>query len=201
MSTSRSYEAKTLGAFLSEIASEKVIPAGGTSAAVTGAMGASLCEMTCLHTVGKEGYSDVEPELVATSDELATLRNHLFQLANSDATVVEDLLEADDNERQLRMKRSTGVPLTIAEASLSVLDSATVVTAKGSENALADAGCGALFADAALQAAMFIVQTNLEHIDDPSFNKKMERRVSEIEVVAENTFDQIRSNLELSTRS
>ena len=164
-----SYESKTLSTFLSEIGSEEVTPAGGTSAAVVGAIGASLCEMTCIHTVGKEDHDDADPELGATGDELAALRSQLLQLGNSDAEVVVDLLEATDYNRQRRMKRATGVPLTIAETCLAVLELATVVIAKGSENARPDAGSGALLVNASLQSAVFTVRTNIKYIDDSSF--------------------------------
>lgn len=190
-----SYESKTLSTFLSEIGSEEVTPAGGTSVAVVAAIGASLCEMTCIHTAHKEGHDDVAPELVATEDELATLRSRLLQLGNSDAEVVEDLLDATNTNRQSRMKRATGVPLTIAETCLAVLELTTVVTTKGSENARPDAGTGALLVNASLQSAVFTVRTNLKYIDDPSFIEKMEQRTAEIEAAAEDTFSQISSNL------
>ncbi|MDG5778851.1 cyclodeaminase/cyclohydrolase family protein [Haloarculaceae archaeon H-GB2-1] len=192
-----SYDSKTLSTFLSEVGSEAVTPAGGTCVAVVGAIGASLCEMTCVHTIGKDGYGDVEPELVSAADELASLRSQLLRLADSDARVVEDLLEATDEDRQGRMKRATGVPLTIAEASLAVLESAVVVTEKGSENARPDAGSGAFLVKAALQAAVFTVRTNIAYIDDPAFVETMEQRTAEIEAAAAELFEQIESNLAL----
>lgn len=190
-----SYESRTLGTFLSEVASETVTPAGGTSAAVVGAIGASLCEMTCLHTVGKEGYEDAAAELEAAGDDLAALRGQLLELADSDATAVEELLDATDDDRQRRMKRATGVPLSIAETCLDVLESAVLVTACGSENARADAASGAIFVEAALQAAVLTVRTNIEYVDDPDFVEKMDERTAEIAAAAEETFDQIRSQV------
>jgi formiminotetrahydrofolate cyclodeaminase len=193
------YEHQMIDTFLSEIASEKVTPAGGTGTAVVGAIGTSLCEMTCYHTIGKEGYEEVKSELIVTKDELATRRSQLIQLANTDATVVEDLLEATDDNRQSRMKRATGVPLTIAEACLDVLELAVVVTANGSENARPDAGSGAILVNAALQAAVFTVRTNITYISDPVFIEQMEARTLEIESSASKTFEEITSNLDLKS--
>ncbi|WP_165875259.1 cyclodeaminase/cyclohydrolase family protein [Natrarchaeobius chitinivorans] len=189
-----SYETTTLDTFLSEIASQQVAPAGGSSAAVVGAIGTSLCEMTCIHTIGKDGYSDVESELRSTRSTLTTCRGQLLQLANLDATVVEELLEAPGENRQRKMKRSIGVPLTIAQACLTVLESATVVTAKGSDPALTDAIAGILFVDAALEAAVLTVRTNLEYITDTDFIEKIERTLRRIESTAAETLDGISSN-------
>jgi len=194
-----SYEHRTLDAFLSAVASETVAPAGGTSAAVVGAIGASLCEMTCLHTVGKDGDGDVAAELEEVADELATLRTRLLWLADADAAAVSELLDVDvdaDGQQTAALKRSTGVPLAIAETCVAVLESAATVTAKGTASARADAVCGAVFADAALRSAAFVVRTNLEHVEDASFADEMERRLSGIESEATAAFDRIDAALD-----
>ncbi|MEA5388548.1 cyclodeaminase/cyclohydrolase family protein [Haloarculaceae archaeon H-GB11] len=68
---------------------------------------------------------------------------------------------------------------------------------KGSENARPDAGSGAFLVNAALQAAVFTVRTNIAYIDDPAFVETMEQRTAEIEAAAAELFEQIESNLAL----
>lgn len=49
-----SYRELPINQFLADIASKNVTPAGGSGAAVVGAVGASLCEMVCIHTIWRD---------------------------------------------------------------------------------------------------------------------------------------------------
>ncbi|WP_231188682.1 cyclodeaminase/cyclohydrolase family protein [Haladaptatus sp. DYF46] len=189
-----SYRDQSLGGFLSNIASTEVTPAGGTSAAVIGATGASLCEMVCLHTIGKQEAADVDRELADIRDDLRTQRNQLLDLADTDAEVVDKLI-ATSEENQSTMKRATGVPLAVAEACLNIIDHGPTVTERGNQNAIPDAGAGVFFAQSALQASIFIVRSNLEQITDQSFVDEVELRTTEIERAAEQSYEQVILNL------
>lgn len=188
------FPSQTIAAFLDGIASENVTPAGGTAAAVTGATGAALCEMVCIHTIEKEGHGDAVPELRAARDELNTQREHLLRLADTDASVVDDL-SGSSPPSQAVLKRATGVPLTIAEACATVLDAAIVPTKIGTERARPDAVTGAHLVESALQSAVFTVRTNTDYIDDQNFTDQMDARVTTIAQSGENAFDQISSSM------
>jgi formiminotetrahydrofolate cyclodeaminase len=193
-----SYGDQPISDFLENVASQRVTPAGGTAAALVGAIGTALCEMVCLHTIGKDGYADVEEEIAEIQDELRTQRGFLLELADKDADVVDELLAAyrDDSDQTVAMKKATGVPLTIAEACLPVLEHATVVTEKGNRNAVPDAGTGSFLVHSALQASVFTVRTNLGNIPDATFTEQMETRAADLERSAEIEFERVLSNLE-----
>lgn len=172
--------------FLSEIASENVAPAGGTATAVVGAIGTSLCEMVCIHTV----ESDAKSELAGVREDLRRQRGHLLDLAEADASVVDDLFAGAGGETdESGMKRAIGVPLTIAESCLAVLELAVEVTATGNRTAVADAATGVVLTHAALGAALVAVRSNLGRISDPSFVSEIELRVAEIEDRADDARD------------
>lgn len=186
------YGHQTLREFLSGIASENVTPAGGTGAAVAGAIGASLCEMACIHTLGNDEYSDVEAEMIDVRDELEVQQGHLLELADRDAEVVNDLfassgIAVDPTER----KRSIGVPLTIAEACLTVIEQGIVVVERGNRTAAPDARTGIYLAHSALRASVFIVRSNQDRITDQSFIEEAERRTTVIEESAETAFERL----------
>ncbi|WP_058828771.1 cyclodeaminase/cyclohydrolase family protein [Haloferax sp. Q22] len=187
-------ESQPIGVFLSEVASENVAPAGGSCAAVVGAMGASLCEMACIHTVNDEEHTDGKPDLVDAGEELTSLREQLLHLAEADAAVVAGLPAAFDGN-QTHVKRATGIPLAIAESCLHVLEAAIVVTAEGKKTVLPDVKSGMFFTEAALRAALFTVRTNIGYLDNPSFVEKMNQQTDEIEASAENMLDEIRPKL------
>ncbi|WP_324759450.1 cyclodeaminase/cyclohydrolase family protein [Haloarcula montana] len=180
------YGSRSLDQFLDDIASTAVTPAGGTAAAVVGATGAALCEMVCLHTLERgECRADAAAELRDARADLQELRTRLMTLGESDASAVDDLLAtlpADDATAEL--KRATGVPLTIAEACLAVVEIGTVVTTHGNENARPDAVTGRLLAHAAMRATAFTARENLTRIDDQSFVADVTARLDEIERAA-----------------
>lgn len=193
------YDERTIGEFLDGVASREVTPAGGTSAALVGAIGTALCEMVCLHTIGRDEYADVAAEMADARDELGVQRELLLDLADRDAEVVEDLLGAsgDGPAPTAARKRATGVPLAIAEACLPVLEHATVLTERGNSNAAPDAGTGSFLVRSALEASLFTVRCNLDGISDPSFVEEMETRAADLERAAETEFERAMASFDL----
>jgi methenyltetrahydrofolate cyclohydrolase len=191
------YRTPTIAEFLDRIASENVTPAGGTAAAVVGATGASLCEMVCIHTVENDEYVDAAGDIVAVHDELRRQREHLLDLAEADATIVDELFSTTTGEmNQSNVKQSIGVPLTIAVACGNILDLAVEVTATGNRNALADAGTGVILARAALRASVFTVQSNINQVTDQAFIDEVEQRITEIEIRVDDAHKQVMRHLE-----
>lgn len=191
------YRDQPFGRFLDDVASENVIPAGGTATALVGATGASLCEMGCIHTVGKEGYDDVAAELAAAREDLEDRRTRLLDLADADADAVERLLAASDEaEGDLTaVKRATTVPLSIAELCLEVLKRGETVSEAASPTVLPDVGVGVCLTQSALRASVFTVRTNLGHVDDASFVEDARERAADAETGAESVFGRVAENL------
>lgn len=191
------YANQTLDDFLSSIASKQVAPAGGTATALVGAIGATLPEMACIHTLETDENDDPKIDLTVIRDELRRERRHLLRLADADARVVGDLFPGSDRTlNQSTLKQSIGVPLTIAEGSLNVLHLATDITETSSGNAVNDAGTGVYIARAALQAAVFTARSNVDRVGDPSFVAEIERRTIEIEMEADEAHDRAMGHIE-----
>src|SRR5699024_943955 len=179
---------QTLDEFLGNVAAHTVTPSGGAVAAVGGASGAALCEMVCIHTIEKDDYADVRIEFTDIRTALETRRTRLLELADEDSMAVEELQAAfetsnDDGRAELIQEKSqqaAEIPHEIAESCLDILEHATVVTAKGNTNALADAGAGAFLAHSALQASVVTVRINLELIEDTTTITGMEKRLDDI---------------------
>lgn len=181
-------KAYPIAQFLSEIASENVSPAGGTAVAVAGAMGAALCEMTCIHTLTRNPAGADASEISTTRDQLAAQRETLLQLAGQDARVVETVFTGSEAS-QTEVKRSLGVPASIAETCLGVLEQGATIGDWTDRAVVADANTGLVLANASLNAAIFIVNSNLDHVSDQSFVTEMEARVGEIVAAADSIAD------------
>ena len=189
-----------IGEFLDDVASGQVTPSGGAVAAIGGAMGAALCEMVCIHTVGADGTQTAPAELREVGDALADRRERLLDLADEDATAVDavgDAFESGDDARiQAASRRSTEVPLETAEVCLTVVEHARTVTAKGTAVAVPDAAVGALLAAAALQASVSTVRANLDMLDDESVVAAMRQRADEAEAAGEAALESAVANAE-----
>ncbi|MEF8827724.1 MAG: cyclodeaminase/cyclohydrolase family protein [Halolamina sp.] len=176
------YTEQSIGEFLAAVGSEDVAPAGGTAVAVVGAIGASLCEMACVHSMDGAASAAEGSGLADVRALLGTQRSTLMGLARADADVVESLFAADaDRTSQSEMKRAAGIPLAIAERCLTVVDLAVTVTEEGDSDATADARMGAVLAAGALRASLLAVRHNLPWIEDRSFVAGTRRRVAELE--------------------
>lgn len=161
---------RSIAEFLGDVASSRVAPSAGAVAAVTGALGASLCEMVCLHTPRAE----VSPRLEAAQADLAAGRERLLDLAAEDETAVERVQTAFDtsvesDHEQAALRDATEVPLQVAEAARDVVDAARVVADEGTQNARVDAVVGAHIARAAVVSAVAIVRTNVSLLSDEAF--------------------------------
>jgi glutamate formiminotransferase/formiminotetrahydrofolate cyclodeaminase len=96
--------------------------------------------------------------------------------------------EAQKAERnrvlQAALKGAADVPLRVAQAVIEVARLSLPAAEKGNPNAVSDAGCAALLADAAAQSAALNVRINLAWIDNEDFKREAWTR---IEVVLSET--------------
>ncbi len=75
----------TIKEFLEKTASGSPVPGGGSVAALSAALAASLTEMVAKLTIGKEGYETVEDEMKAVDREVREQVNAAAEFAQSDA--------------------------------------------------------------------------------------------------------------------
>lgn len=201
------YDDAPIGEFLDNIASERVAPAGGTAAATTGAIGAALCEMVCVHTMAAAGDGSDNPagathvqRVESTPDQghaapsrdreqpsfpevragLRRRRNALLALADRDGAVVEKLFGADSASSTRVKRRAAGIPLAVSEAALDVLLDAETVFRHGRAGVAADAKTGGYLADAAVRASIETVRVNVAALPEESFAADIEGRAAEV---------------------
>jgi methenyltetrahydrofolate cyclohydrolase len=184
--------------FLNGVASSAVTPSAGAVAAVSAASGAALCEMVCLHTIGKEGYADAEDELRELVDGLHSSRDRLLELAEADARAVDGLVTgkgpAGTDEGEAAQHRLVEIPLETAEVCRRVLRFARVAIETGTETASEDGVTGALLVHAAFGSSVRLVRANLDGIEDATFVADVEERVGRLEADADGLLERALAN-------
>lgn len=184
-----SYGNQSVNEFLTGIASERITPAGGSTAAVVGAIGAALGEMACIHTRTSEDVRSIEADVSEMRDEFSTRQARLLDLAEKDADIVDEVYTGSSQSvSEQELKRLLGVPLAIAEECLGVVERSAGLTDTVGQDVAPDGWIGIWLAHSALKASLFIVRRNLDLISDSTFSEQMERRCTVMEEAADDAF-------------
>lgn len=174
------FGAQSIDEFLDAIASETVAPASGSAVATTGAMGAALCEMACVHTLGNDP-EEVPIDLEGLRDRLRTKRGQLLRLAGQDTQVIETVFAATSADpTPADTDRLVGIPVSIAEAGLAVIEMGSTVVDGVDRTVVADARAGLLLADASFEGALWLVRNNLDRVSDAARVEQTEERVADL---------------------
>ena len=184
------FREKRIEDFLVDLASSAPVPGGGSAAALTGAIGASLLSMVCNLTIGKEKYRDVDGEMREILASAESLRARLLDLLEADTQAYSGLAaaykmpRATDEEQEARnaavqkaVAVATDVPLQIAERCADIVTLAVPTVAKGNVRAVSDVGVAVLNAQCALKSALLNVDINLPSIKDEAFRARVLARV------------------------
>ncbi len=182
-----------LQTFLDALASAEPVPGGGSVAALSGALAASLLAMVCRLTIGKKGYESVGAEMQDLLKHVEPLEREFRELMQNDIDAYAGVMqayglskatEAEKSARtgaiQTALKHASDIPLQVAERCATVLDLAVPIARAGNKNAASDAGVGALMATAGLRGAALNVTINLAGIKDEAFNAARRRRVNDL---------------------
>ena len=204
-----SFSEKTLQTLLDQLASSEPAPGGGTVAALSGALAASLVAMVCHLTIGKKDYETVRAEMETTLPRVESLQRELTDSMQADTDAFTRVMSAyqlpkgTDDEKAARaraiqaaLQHASDVPLRVAESCAQVLELARVVAEKGNKNAASDGGVGALMAGAGLRGAVFSATINLSSIADESFVQDHRARVAKLLADAERAEREILSIME-----
>ena len=200
---------KTVREFLEETASDSVAPGGGSAAALSGALAAALGTMVCNLTLGKEQYANVKSEILEIKTKMETNLKRLTALIDEDANAFNDVMSAfklpksTEEEKTTRSnaiqegyKKAINIPMETAKLSLQCLGLMSTLVLKGNQNAVTDAGTGALVALSAVRGAIYNIKINLTSVKDQDYVKKMKNEINNLDNSALEFYRQINSEVE-----
>jgi len=172
----------TIPAFAELLASDAPAPGGGSSAALSGALGVALTTMVAALTVGKEKYQEHEALMQEILTEGARLRLQMVDLIDRDTeafnrmSAVFSMPKETDAEKAARkeamqqaLKACTLTPFEMMECSLAALRLTEKALGRSNVNALSDLGVAALSLKAATQGAWLNILINIGGIRDTEF--------------------------------
>ena len=180
--------------FLARTASGSPVPGGGSIAALSAAIAASLSEMVAHLTIGKKGYETLEKEMQDIAKDAFQYRERFIKTIDRDSDAYNDVLTAfqlpkgTDQEQTHRkraiqeaLKEAALVPLDVAREAFKVIELAGKVLKQGNKNAVTDAAVAVMMARTAVLSALYNVKINLALIKDTNFIKDVGKEVTHVE--------------------
>lgn len=186
----------TVKDFSDLLASSAPAPGGGSTAALSGALAASLTLMVARLSFGKKSYEALEDEIKSRfrreSEEIEKQKAVLLHLVDKDTEAFTHYMGAlkmpaeTEEERTGRAKAleqagltALEVPLKTAEGCIRILRNQRTIAQYGNRNAASDIGVGVLLAFAGLEGAVLNIKINLPGISDEKVKKAALEKAAE----------------------
>lgn len=183
-----------LKAFLKKTASGSPVPGGGSIAALSASIAASLTEMVANLTTSKKGYEIYEKEMNKIANQAGRFRNQFLDAVDRDSSAYEMVINAyklpkETNEQVVKRKESIQhalknaaiVPLEVAGQTFEMMHLINSVIENGNKNAVTDAAVSAMMARTAILSALLNVKINLSSIKDSAFVETTKHQVEKLE--------------------
>jgi formiminotetrahydrofolate cyclodeaminase len=172
----------SVNAFLNETASKSPAPGGGSISALAASLGSALTSMVCRLTIDKKKYADVHREMEEMLKKSERLRDQFTSLIDEDTAAFNSLMAAlslpkdtaEQKDRRTSLiqeetKKATLIPLLVMERCVEAMELVEVISKKGNQNSLSDAGVAALMMNAGCEGAALNVKINLSGLHDEVF--------------------------------
>jgi len=184
----------TVTGFADETSSDSTAPGGGSVAALSGALAASLAAMVANLTV-PSATAEAAEQLSDTAVHAQQIKDRLLRAIDEDTAAFEGVIQAmrlpkrTDAEQAARAaaildanKAATTVPLGVLESSVEAIRLAAALVESGLATAVSDVGTGTRVGLAGAEGAYLNVRINLKGIapDDPEWASSTRRQADEL---------------------
>lgn len=185
------YIDETLQHYLDDLASARPAPGGGSTAALSGAMGAALASMVCRLTIGKAAYAGVQQEIEELLKRTEHLRLRFQQLIQEDIEAYGRLsacykLPRETNEEratrteaiQKQLVEAALVPLEVAERAAELVQCCERIIEIGNATVISDVATGAILASGAGEGAALMVRINVQALKNNELAGELRERLN-----------------------
>ena len=178
----------SLNDFNDDLSSDSPAPGGGSVAALSGSISASLVSMVANLTFGKKKYQNDWKKVEEIGMKAQKIKDETMKIVDSDTELFNDFMTARKlpkstlEQRAAREKAIAEASVRITESPLGLLrklseipDILKIIAKKGNRNSISDVGVAASMLRSASEGAYLNVLINLPSIE----NKEMQRQFKE----------------------
>ncbi|UCD89702.1 MAG: cyclodeaminase/cyclohydrolase family protein [Desulfobacterales bacterium] len=200
----------TIQEFLLKTASHSPVPGGGSVAALSASLAASLTEMVANLTINKKGYEGFEQEMKTIAKEAHQFGKKFAQDIDKDANAYNEVMSAyhlpkdTQEEKKIRQEaiqdglmQAASIPLDVAKNAAKLMVFAGKAVEQGNKNAITDGAVAAMMAKTAALSALYNVKINLNSITDEIFVEEVSKQIKDLEVDVVNKEKEILSLVDL----
>ncbi|RAK10605.1 formimidoyltetrahydrofolate cyclodeaminase [Halanaerobium saccharolyticum] len=167
------YGEKTIEEFLDELSSNNSIPGGGSAAALSGALNASVISFIANLTVGKEKYQDVEAEAREILAESEELKKEMLLMIDQDSKILSDILDSykvgDQKKVRSVCQDAVEFSMDMTKKAVRLMRLSLEISEIGNRMLASDFEVAAYIGDAAVGSAIANVKINLKSLDNEEY--------------------------------
>lgn len=176
----------TIKGFADETASDSPAPGGGSIAALSGALGASLGTMVANLSASKRGWEDRVNEFSPWAEKGQKLKDELLFLVDEDTRAFDGIMAAfglpKDNSEQVAARKqaiedaskyATEIPFKTMQVAFNCIPLLQEMAKNGNQNSLSDVGVGAICIKTAVRGAWLNVLINAKGLTDKVWAKNI----------------------------
>ncbi len=162
-----SYKDETLKKYLDDLSAKLPAPGGGSAAALTAALGASLISMVVNFTLGKPKYAKFEGELNDILQKSEKLKEEFLRLVDLDVVAFESK----------NVRNALDVPFMVCRLCFEGIKLCRPLVKEGNVNLISDVAVASIMLESAFASAYFNVEINLKLLDDRKLTKAIRKEL------------------------
>ncbi len=161
--------------YLKDLAARKPAPGGGSAAALSAAIGASLMSMVANYTVGNPNYKESEAKAAGILAKAEKFRAQLERLIDEDvaayAKAAKGMKEYKKGSPEMDAvyKEAVKPPFEVCTISAECIKLCNELVRCGNKNLITDTAIAAIMLESAFFSAKFNVYINLKYIKDMEY--------------------------------
>ncbi|MFH0912785.1 MAG: cyclodeaminase/cyclohydrolase family protein [Candidatus Omnitrophota bacterium] len=164
-----SYQNAVLKRYLDDLAAKLPAPGGGSAAALSSAMGASLISMVVNFTLGKPRYAKYENELKKILEGSDKLREEFMNLVDLDIIAY----------KSKNMRDALDVPFMVCRLCFEGIRLCPALITKGNVNLISDVAVAAILLEAGFASAYFNIEINLKSLGDKKLTASIRKELKQ----------------------
>ncbi|OGX31366.1 MAG: hypothetical protein A3D27_03360 [Omnitrophica WOR_2 bacterium RIFCSPHIGHO2_02_FULL_46_37] len=172
------YAAKSLKAYLDDLAAKKPAPGGGSAAALAGAAGCALLSMVCNYTIGKEKYKSAEKKINGILKQSERLRKRFLALVDLDVQAYRKVFNSRKGGPHIYQRNllyATRVPLEICALAVEGYKFCPVLIRRANKYLISDVYAAKELLKSCFKCGEFNVIINFPRIKDKKFISQTKR--------------------------
>lgn len=194
--------ARSIDAYTRALASADPTPGGGSASALVAALAAALAGMVARLTASSPKYAALAARMDEIAREADGLVSDLLKAVDADVAAFDEVTTAyrmpkDSDERkaarseaiQQALVSATNAPMHVVKRCAHIARLSVELVDAGNPNAISDAGCSALFAQAAARGAALNIRINVKGLKDADrateYQKRLDTMLAEIGILVE----------------